>query len=117
MTHVGMMVIVVVVAHVWGQSTTPPPGTIAEGDAISLIEELSNWGRWGRNDSLGLMNLHNAGTRMNAWKLVQTATPVSLSRPVVFGNNKAAFPMPATRLFIAQGQGTWIAFFLSPRSN
>jgi len=45
-----------------------------------LMTELSNWGRWGKDDQLGAINLLTNQTRKAAAALVQTGVPVSISR-------------------------------------
>ena len=49
-------------------------------DVERQITELSNWGRWGRDDQLGALNLITAKKRMEAAKLVRHGVSVSLSR-------------------------------------
>ena len=35
----------------------PVATTLTESDVIKLISSLSNWGRWGKDDELGTINL------------------------------------------------------------
>jgi kynurenine formamidase len=51
-------------------------------DIDQLMKELSNWGRWGKQDRLGTMNLITSGKRQKAFSLVKEAYAVSLARPV-----------------------------------
>ena len=44
------------------------------------MKELSNWGRWGKDDQLGAVNLITAAKRKQAVALVREGVPVSLSR-------------------------------------
>jgi kynurenine formamidase len=44
--------------------------------------ELSNWGRWGKDDERGALNLITPAKRQQAAALVRAGTTVSLSRPV-----------------------------------
>ncbi len=46
------------------------------------VTELSNWGRWGKDDERGALNLITPEKRQQAAALVKTGTTVSLSRPV-----------------------------------
>ena len=46
------------------------------------MTELSNWGRWGKDDQRGALNLITPAKRQQAAALVKTGTTVSLSRPV-----------------------------------
>ncbi len=43
------------------------------------MTELSNWGRWGRGDQLGALNLITPAKRVEAAKLVKTGVSVSLA--------------------------------------
>ena len=45
--------------------------------------ELSNWGRWGKDDTLGSANLITPAKRQQAMALAKTGTVVSLERRVV----------------------------------
>ncbi|MFI5621873.1 cyclase family protein [Nocardioides sp. NPDC051685] len=46
------------------------------------LTELSNWGRWGRDDQRGTINLITARKRVEAAQLVRTGRTVSLGRPL-----------------------------------
>jgi hypothetical protein len=46
------------------------------------MTELSNWGRWGKDDERGALNLITAEKRKQASALAKTGTVVSLSRPI-----------------------------------
>ncbi|MDG1447078.1 MAG: hypothetical protein P8Q18_05230, partial [Porticoccaceae bacterium] len=48
----------------------------------TLLEEISNWGRWGDEDQLGTLNLITAEKRMAAAKLVKTGQVASLALPL-----------------------------------
>jgi kynurenine formamidase len=56
------------------------PKTTADVDA--LVTELSNWGRWGKDDQLGTLNLITPAKRKEAVALVREGTSVSLARSV-----------------------------------
>lgn len=61
-----------------GQTTAPRgPRNAAEFD--DLFRQVSNWGRWGKDDQLGSANLVTAATRKRALALAKDATPVSLA--------------------------------------
>jgi kynurenine formamidase len=55
---------------------TPP--TVNEVDA--LLEDVSNWGRWGHDDELGTLNLLTDQTRLAASRTVMFGRAISLSR-------------------------------------
>jgi kynurenine formamidase len=56
------------------------PATTADFDR--WMKELSNWGRWGKSDELGTLNLITADTRLAAARLVREGIAVSLSHDV-----------------------------------
>ena len=53
-----------------------------EVDFAELHRTLSNWGRWGKRDQLGALNLITDAVRAAAAKLVQTGRAVSCARPL-----------------------------------
>jgi kynurenine formamidase len=48
-----------------------------------MMASLSNWGRWGKDDERGALNLITAEKRKQAAALVQDGVCVSLARPVI----------------------------------
>ena len=52
---------------------------VTKADVEGWMKELSNWGRWGRADQMGTVNLITAAKRKSAAALVQEGTPVSLA--------------------------------------
>ena len=59
-----------------GRIDTP---ALTKGDIDRLMTELSNWGRWGKDDQMGTVNLITAKKRKQALSLVHEAIVVSLS--------------------------------------
>ena len=47
----------------------------------ALIHDRRNWGRWGKDDQLGAINLITPAKRAAAARLVRTGRSVSMSRP------------------------------------
>ena len=43
----------------------------------AMVEELSNWGRWGREDQIGALNLITPEKRLQAAKLVKEGISIS----------------------------------------
>src|SRR5215510_1640463 len=54
-----------------------PPRNAAEFDV--LFKQVSNWGRWGKDDQLGAVNLVTAAKRKQAVALVKSGVSVSLA--------------------------------------
>ncbi len=51
-----------------------------EQEVRALIHDRRNWGRWGKDDQLGAINLITPAKRAAAARLVRTGRSVSLSR-------------------------------------
>jgi kynurenine formamidase len=54
---------------------------LSKAEIESYLKEKNNWGRWGRDDQKGTVNLITAQKRAAAAKLVRNGRAVSLSRP------------------------------------
>src|SRR6266566_4756714 len=59
-----------------GSSSRP---LVSEAQFEAWQTELSNWGRWGKEDELGTLNLITLAKRRAALALVKEGVPVSLS--------------------------------------
>jgi kynurenine formamidase len=53
----------------------------SDADVRSWIRDRSNWGRWGKDDQLGALNLVTPAKRVTATRLLRNGRSVSLSRP------------------------------------
>jgi hypothetical protein len=53
-----------------------------EADVLTMLDTLSNWGRWGADDQLGTLNFITPATRRRAAGLVREGVSVSCSRPI-----------------------------------
>jgi hypothetical protein len=74
------------------ESSSRPLVTEAQYEAWQT--ELSNWGRWGKDDQLGTLNLISLAKRRAAIALVKEGVPVSLSANA-FTEKAADVPCPA----------------------
>src|SRR5262249_34625929 len=54
--------------------------SLTKADVDRMMTELSNWGRWGKDDQLGAVNLITAAKRKQAAALVREGFSVSLAR-------------------------------------
>src|SRR5512138_1184796 len=52
-----------------------------EQEVLGWIRQRNNWGRWGKDDQLGAINLITPAKRAAAARLVKNGRSVSLSRP------------------------------------
>lgn len=58
----------------------PGENRVTEAQLDKWMQELSNWGRWGKDDLLGAANTITPEKRRQAATLVRTGESVSLSR-------------------------------------
>jgi kynurenine formamidase len=56
--------------------------TLTKADIDRMMTELSNWGRWGKDDQLGAINLITPAKRKQATALVKEGVSVSLAHDV-----------------------------------
>jgi kynurenine formamidase len=56
------------------------PRNLTKADVDRWMNELSNWGRWGKDDQIGAVHLITDQSRKAAAALVQSGTSVSLAR-------------------------------------
>jgi kynurenine formamidase len=78
---------------------------MTKGDVERQVDELSNWGRWGKDDQLGALNLITPEKRVQAAQLVKKGISVSLARDVE--KDKASDnPSPFKHEMLLFGRGT-----------
>lgn len=65
--------------------------------------ELSNWGRWGKDDQLGALNLITPAKRKAAARMVKEGFVVSLARETNY-ERAADNPQPYTHTMLASGE-------------
>jgi kynurenine formamidase len=82
---VGAAAFACVAAIAFGQQPRSTAGRppVTKAQAQKWMTELSNWGRWGKADQLGALNLVTDQKRRQALALAKTGTVVSLERPVM----------------------------------
>jgi kynurenine formamidase len=78
------------------QAPAPKPSVnrVNEAQLDKWMQELSNWGRWGKDDVLGTLNLLTPEKRRQAAALVKTGETVSLSHDLVVGGVKTEYVLP-----------------------
>src|SRR5258708_1027156 len=66
-------------------ATVPAPQDhkTTKADVDRWMTELSNWGRWSKDDQLGTLNLITPDKRRKALKLVKDGVPVSLAHDLM----------------------------------
>jgi kynurenine formamidase len=74
-----------------------------EAEVLSWFDRLSNWGRWGRDDQAGTLNLIKPEHRVAAAQLVSEGRTVSCARDIVtaYGHPENSAQM----YFVSTGQG------------
>jgi kynurenine formamidase len=77
---IGAVVIVLVSGGVGLSQETRVKREVTKADLAKWKQELSNWGRWGKDDQRGAVNLITPSKRQQAAALVKEGYSVSLSR-------------------------------------
>lgn len=73
---------ILVIASAAGLAVAQHPTVETKSDVDRLVKELSNWGRWGKEDQLGALNLITPRKRRDAIGLVKEGASFSLARPM-----------------------------------
>ena len=73
---------------------TPSVNRVTEAQLDKWMQELSNWGRWGKDDVLGALNTIMPEKRRQAAALVRTGETVSLSHDLVVGGVETEYRLP-----------------------
>jgi len=82
---ISLLVFLPTVAVVLGASSNEPVAPqqkLTKADIDRMMTELSNWGRWGKDDQLGAINLITPAKRKQAAALVKEGVSVSLAHDV-----------------------------------
>ena len=72
--------LVILIALMPSSPAGAPPQSVARPEFERWKKELSNWGRWGKDDELGAANLITPAKRRQAAALVREGVSVSLAR-------------------------------------
>jgi kynurenine formamidase len=75
---------------------------MTDSELVALMERISNWGRWGKEDQRGTLNLLTIEKRQRAIKLASTGESVSMSLPLATAAAPDN-PTPAFHLMISTG--------------
>src|ERR1700761_6794967 len=89
-------------------SAAPDPHHVTKADIDRWMKDLSNWGRWGKDDQIGAVNLITPAKRRQALATVKEGVSISLARtadlepaidnpqPIVRKMTKVGAGQPAT---------------------
>ncbi len=81
------------------RSYSPESRDLAQADIERLMEELSNWGRWGDDDQLGAANLITPEKRLEALALATEGISVSLAHRLIT-EEAVDVPLPFERAIL-----------------
>ena len=81
------------------RSYPPESRDLSQADIERLMEELSNWGRWGDDDQLGAANLITRDRRLKALALASEGISVSLAHRLITGE-AVDVPLPFERAIL-----------------
>jgi kynurenine formamidase len=100
----GIGLVLAIDAAACAQSAKP----MTKAEFEKLVKDVSNWGRWGKDDQLGALNLITSEKRKQAASLVRLGITVSLARTA---ETRAALdnPMPFEHTMLTTGKspGQW----------
>jgi len=77
---------------------------LSKADVDRLMKELSNWGRWGKEDQFGTLNLITPEKRVQAAGLVKSGVSISLARNVE-KQTAVDNQMPFVHTMLSTGKG------------
>ena len=77
----------------------------SEEEVLGYVERLSNWGRWGTDDSLGCLNLITDAKRIEAAALIRHGRTVSCSWDIETGPRPDDTGAPPLRYMVTTGEG------------
>ena len=69
-------------------AVAPESHDLAQSDIERLMDDLSNWGRWGSDDQLGAANLITPAKRLEAIALATEGITVSTCPPTPDGRSR-----------------------------
>jgi kynurenine formamidase len=78
---------------------------ITRKDVDQMMTSLSNWGRWGKEDELGALNLVTPSKRKQAASLVKEGVTVSLAHNVIKVKEEASTPFEHRMVQTGQSAG------------
>lgn len=81
------------------------PKVPSEAEVSGYFTKLSNWGRWGKEDQLGTLNLITPQKRLQAAKLVRDGVSVSCARPIPRGEVAPDITNPFLHFMTGTGEG------------
>lgn len=81
-----------------------PKNSTREQVAVSYMDSLSNWGRWGAKDELGTINLITNKKSAEAGALIKSGTLLSCARPIET-STRPDMAHGALRYMIDDGEG------------
>lgn len=79
------------------------PRIPTEAEVLTYFQSLSNWGRWGKDDQLGTLNLITDTKRAQAATLVKQGITVGCARPVSV-EPASDVPIPPLHFMLDSGE-------------
>jgi kynurenine formamidase len=78
-----LVMVALAAGRMWSQAAVPTTGrAVTEAEYERWKKDLSNWGRWGKDDQIGALNLITTAKRKQAADLVKDGVSVSLAADV-----------------------------------
>ena len=105
MMRIQPLILMLIVTAAARYGTAQDHHKMTKADFDRQVTELSNWGRWGKEDQLGALNLITPEKRIQAAQLVKSGISVSLARDAE--TNKALDnPSPFLHEMLLIGRGS-----------
>ena len=86
------------------------PPTMSRAQFNQLMEQISNWGRWGMDDQLGTLNLITPAKRREAASLVKDGVTVSMALELNKREDELNLHPLEHQLFTGESGGSQVAF-------
>lgn len=88
-----------------GAARAPSPRVPSEAEVGSYFVKLSNWGRWGKEDQIGTLNLITPQKRLQAARLVRDGVSISCARPIPRNEQAPDITNPFLHFMTGTGEG------------
>ncbi len=105
---IALVLLFAVAVNLTDSTSAQSRAKLTKADIDRWMTELSNWGRWGKDDQLGALNLITDAKRKQAAALVTEGANVSLARNTNFvAEADNSSPYQHTMNLTGDGEGQW----------
>jgi len=101
--HINKCLIFLLTVIIYSQANAASPEPVSKAQFDAWMQEISNWGRWGKDDQLGTLNLITNERILAATRLVTEGKTISMALDL----NKQVDPMNSNPLKLLLTVGTF----------